>query len=280
MTKIIITGGGINGIAILGGVNKYLEYHKKEDITDIMCISVGSIIGLLIILGYNNEETKNIFIEIKLNEFMDYKVKRFIDSWGFDDGNMNKNLLKAMLINKDYDPNITFKELYNIIKINFIIVGTNLTKSITEYFNYKTYPNMKVIDAIRISCSYPVIYTPIKYNNCLYVDGGVLAQYPIEYFKDISDVTGFVISYHNIIDEETEIKTFDKYYLTLMKTVINKNEYNKIQKYKKNTVIINKNNLHSNVMDYNLTNSYKSKLYNAGIDSFLDFYLSKNLYNN
>lgn len=277
ITKLVISGGGINGIAILGGINELFKYNKKDNIKEILCVSVGSIIGLLIVLGYNSDELKNIFIEIKLNDFMDYKVKRFIDNWGFDDGIMNKKLLKAMLINKKYNPNITFIDLYNKTNIELIITGTNLTKGITEYFNYKTYPHMEVIDAIRISCSYPVIYTPVKYNNCLYVDGGVLEPYPIDYFEDLSGVLGFVIDYVIEEDKEINIKTFDKYYLTLIKTIINKNEYNKIQNFKNNTVIINKKNLHNNVMDYNLSDDYKNTLYKAGCDSFLDFYLSNNI---
>lgn len=277
ITKLVISGGGINGIAILGGINELFKYNKKDNIKEILCVSVGSIIGLLIVLGYNSDELKNIFTEIKLNDFMDYKVKRFIDNWGFDDGIMNKKLLKAMLINKKYNPNITFIDLYNKTNIELIITGTNLTKGITEYFNYKTYPHMEVIDAIRISCSYPVIYTPVKYNNCLYVDGGVLEPYPIDYFEDLSGVLGFVIDYVIEEDKEINIKTFDKYYLTLIKTIINKNEYNKIQNFKNNTVIINKKNLHNNVMDYNLSDDYKNTLYKAGCDSFLDFYLSNNI---
>lgn len=277
ITKLVISGGGINGIAILGGINELFKYNKKDNIKEILCVSVGSIIGLLIVLGYNSDELKNIFTEIKLNDFMDYKVKRFIDNWGFDDGIMNKKLLKAMLINKKYNPNITFIDLYNKTNIELIITGTNLTKGITEYFNYKTYPHMEIIDAIRISCSYPVIYTPVKYNNCLYVDGGVLEPYPIDYFEDLSGVLGFVIDYVIEEDKEINIKTFDKYYLTLIKTIINKNEYNKIQNFKNNTVIINKKNLHNNVMDYNLSDDYKNTLYKAGCDSFLDFYLSNNI---
>ena len=228
ITKLVISGGGINGIAILGGINELFKYNKKDNIKEILCVSVGSIIGLLIVLGYNSDELKNIFTEIKLNDFMDYKVKRFIDNWGFDDGIMNKKLFKEILINKKYNPNITFIDLYNKTNIELIITGTNLTKGITEYFNYKTYPHMEVIDAIRISCSYPVIYTPVKYNNCLYVDGGVLEPYPIDYFEDLSGVLGFVIDYVIEEDKEINIKTFDKYYLTLIKTIINKNKYNKI----------------------------------------------------
>ena len=209
--KILITGGGINGIAILGAVYEFLKNNDIKNIKEILGVSVGSIIGLLIILGYSIDEIKNIFIEIKLNKFMDYKIKRFIDHWGFDDGELNKKLLKAILINKNFNSNITFLELYKKTNIKFIVCGTNLTKQKTVYFNYINNPNMIIIDAIRISSSYPVVYTPIKYNSDFYVDGGILASFPIEYFKKkykkIDDVLCFTISYLNNKDKIKEIKS-------------------------------------------------------------------------
>ena len=40
---------------------------------------------------------------------------------------------------------------------------------------------MSVITAVRISCSIPVFFTPVKYNDCYYVDGGVTNNFPINY---------------------------------------------------------------------------------------------------
>lgn len=274
---MIISGGGINGISIIGAVNKFFEFNKREKIKEILGISVGSIIGLLIILGYNKDEMKNIFMEIQLNKFMDYKVKRFIDDWGFDDGNLNKKLLKAILINKKYNGNITLLELYKKSGIKFIIAVTNLTKGVAEYFTYINHPNMEIVNAIIISCSFPVIYTPVKLNNNIYIDGGVLANYPIEYFKNIDNVIGFVIDYFNKKGIESKINKFDEYYLTLLKIIINKYEFNKTHKYKKNTVIIDRNKLINNPMEYKLNNKTKEKLYITGENAFMDFYLSNNI---
>ena len=277
ITKIIIAGGGINGIAIAGAVTTFLKYNKFKYLTDIVGISVGSIISLLLVLGYNNDEIKNIFIDLKMHEFMDYKFRCFIDNWGFDDGQMNKRLLQAILKNKNININITFKELYKITKKNLVIVGTNLSKETAEYFNHNTEPNMCIVDAVRISCCFPVVYSPVKYNNNLYVDGGVLAQYPLEYFDSKKNLLGFVIEDRDIKSKETVINSFDKYYLTLIKTIINKSEYNKVKKNIDITVIINKSKLHSNAMDYNLSTEVKNRLFNVGCDAYMDYYLSKNI---
>ena len=206
---------------------------------------------------------------------MDYKLKRFINDWGLDNGELNKKLFKAALINKNLNPDITFLELYNITKKNLIICGTNLTTERTEYFNYINYPNMSVIDAILISCCFPVVYAPIKFNNCLYVDGGVLANYPIEYFEDssgnLNNVIGFVIDYVNIDTVNNNILTIYNYFLTLTKIIINKNDYDKSQKYINNTVIINRDKLIKNMMNFNINDEIKNNLFKVGYESYENF---------
>lgn len=273
--KIVISGGGINGISIVGALCKFLEYNKIKYITDIIGVSVGSIIGFLIILGYNNEEIKNIFLEIKLNEFMDYKIKRLINDWGLDNGELNKKLLKAFLINKNFNKDLTFNELYNKTDKNLVVCGTNLTNERIDYFNYKTTPDMRVVDSIMISCCFPVVYTPIRFNKCLYVDGGVLASYPIEYFEDssgnIDNVIGFVIDYIDNNEINNKINSIDNYFYTIFKIIYNKNETEKINKYKKNTVIINKNKLIKNIMNYKINDEDKLKLFDIGEKSYSEF---------
>ena len=40
-----------------------------------------------------------------------------------------------------------------------------------------------------MSCCYPYFLTPIEFNDCLYIDGGVLNNYPINYFNSDIDRT-------------------------------------------------------------------------------------------
>ena len=134
---------------------------------------------------------------------------------------------------------------------------------------------MSVIDSILISCCFPVVYAPIKFNNCLYVDGGVLANYPIEYFEDssgnLNNVIGFVIDYVNIDTVNNNILTIYNYFLTLTKIIINKNDYDKSQKYINNTVIINRDKLIKNMMNFNINDEIKNNLFKVGYESYVNF---------
>ena len=58
---MVISGGGINGIAIVGAISEFSNFYDINKIKDILCVSVGCIIGLLICLDYKMKDIENIF---------------------------------------------------------------------------------------------------------------------------------------------------------------------------------------------------------------------------
>ena len=80
-----------------------------------------------------------------------------------------------------------FKDLY--------IIGTDTSQSSSIIFSYDSTPNMEVAEAVRISMSVPLLFEAIKSspfpsssepNPQIYVDGGLLYNYPINIFDTTS----------------------------------------------------------------------------------------------
>lgn len=88
-------------------------------------------------------------------------------------------------IHKDQRP---FKDLY--------VIGTNLSKCKSIIFSVDTTPNLEVAHAVRISMSVPLLFESITYNlentpnepPYVYIDGGMLYNYPINLFDAISPI--------------------------------------------------------------------------------------------
>ena len=84
---------------------------------------------------------------------------------------------------------ITFGELAATKKYREIyLVGANLSSGLSELFSHKTTPQMKVADAARISMSIPLFFASVKggkNKEHLYVDGGLLENYPIKTFDQV-----------------------------------------------------------------------------------------------
>ena len=62
-------------------------------------------------------------------------------------------------------------------------IGTNLSTSFAEIFSYEHTPRMCIADAVRISMSIPLFFAAKRgVRDDVYVDGGVLSNYPIKLF--------------------------------------------------------------------------------------------------
>ena len=95
--------------------------------------------------------------------------------------------IRVILKKKTGSEEITFRQLKELFpNKNLIVGGSNLSNAEMEYFSADNTPDMPVYLAIRISTSFPFVFEKVEYNDCIYLDGGLMNNYPIEYcFKYI-----------------------------------------------------------------------------------------------
>ncbi len=76
------------------------------------------------------------------------------------------------IMSKNGRGQVTFKELFQKTGVELAIMGTKLEKpGEVLYFSVRTTPNMRVVDAVRISASIPPIFAPVKvYPEAIYTD--------------------------------------------------------------------------------------------------------------
>jgi predicted acylesterase/phospholipase RssA len=93
----------------------------------------------------------------------------------------------------------TLFELKEHSKTNLTITGTNLSEKKCEYFNHATHPSMRVIDCVRISCAIPLLMESVRYNGSVYVDGGLMDNFPLKYATSVyptdESVTGICVRF-------------------------------------------------------------------------------------
>jgi predicted patatin/cPLA2 family phospholipase len=173
---ICIGSGGLKGISFISALN-YLEkqnYINFKKINRYTCVSVGCIIGILLVIGYEINEIYNLTKEINYDDIKPcLNLDLMIDKYGFDNGENIIDWLINIMLKKINNPNISFLELYQLTKKEIYIATTNFSKNTEKIFNYKDTPNVPVILAIRMSISIPLIYTPVMFENDYYVDGAL-----------------------------------------------------------------------------------------------------------
>ena len=268
--EIIISGGGVKGIAIVGALEHFSNYFLISKIKTFVGSSVGSLISLMVIIGYSFEELRELFIGLDFTIFRKLKFSEFFENYGLDDGSKMTNLIKAMMILKKFDPGISFENFQKKTGKNLVITGTNITKGKIIYFNAENHPNMMVLTAVRISIGFPFMYTPIKLDNDFYTDGGVLSPYPMDYLCNSNKKIGFLLTDHIFInkcsEKTNEITNVEEYCYSLLNVVINSYLEKCLIGFEKETVYININDI--NCMKFNLSTDAKKKLYDVGKESF------------
>jgi len=162
-TGLVLSGGGTRGFAHLGVIAALYEKGIKPDV--ISGTSVGSLVGSFIANGRTPEEIMQIFGKGWLFKYTKLHLPV--------DGLLRLDGLKEMI-----QKNIPVKNIEDL-KIPFYVAISNMNKGTVEYKN-----SGPLDETVLASSSIPIIFSPVKMNGQLYVDGGLMDNIPIEPIKN------------------------------------------------------------------------------------------------
>jgi len=201
---LVISGGGPVGIRFLSALETLnLEnYWKLDEIESIYGTSIGSVLGAMICLKYDWETLNNYIINRPWHDAIKVTPKQLFESYynkGIFDRKIVEILFKPLLQAKDLNLSITLEEFYNYSNIDFHIFTFEVNSFTTTEYSHVTHPNLLLIDALFMSSALPGLFIPTIINDCCYIDGGVMCNYPInECLRDhpnTDECLGIVYSY-------------------------------------------------------------------------------------
>ncbi|MBU1012511.1 MAG: patatin-like phospholipase family protein [Bacteroidetes bacterium] len=160
--SLVLSGGGARGIAHIGVIE---EIEKQGfEIFSVSGTSMGAMVGGIYALG-KMEAYKNWICsldKIKVFSLIDFSFS----TQGLVKGDKVFNKMKEFI------PDVNIEDL----KINYTAVAADIMNKKEVVFTKGS-----IFDAIRASISIPTIFTPVKTEDGLLVDGGVINNIPINY---------------------------------------------------------------------------------------------------
>lgn len=185
--NLVLEGNGMVGLAYIGTLKVLEDRNLIQHMENFAGTSSGAIMAALISIGYTAEEIYNICKTLDWKNMVQrrnclFQFFHFWNKYGLFKYDQIEKTIKSFFLRKLGRTDVTFQELFEITNKRLVLVGVNVNKQKPEYFCEKLTPNMSVIKAIKISTSFPFIFDPVKHNNMLYIDGGVMNNFPIEYF--------------------------------------------------------------------------------------------------
>ena len=202
---LVLSGGGAKGAAHIG-VLKYIE-EAGIPIDFVAGTSMGAIIGGLYALGYSPDEMLEMISSVDWDRLISNKVDRQKISYerktesrsqimtipfatGTDKEELQsrsfKNSLPSGIVSGDnlinlfnslsvgYSDPVDFKDL----PIPFLCMATNVVNGKSDKLEKGIFPK-----SLRASMAIPILFDPVKIDDNLYTDGGLLNNFPAEHCR-------------------------------------------------------------------------------------------------
>ncbi|MFB5662017.1 patatin-like phospholipase family protein [Alteribacillus sp. HJP-4] len=197
----VFAGGGVKAFTFIGAM-KALE-ENNYSIERVAGTSAGAITAALIKAGYTAEELTSILLPVESKDILDETLVTEYLPWlawllvyrklGLYKGEKLENWIQELLRRKGVHsfrdlPEGSLKIIASDVTAGRMIVFPDDIPSYGK--NISTFPLSR---AIRMSCSLPYFFQPVKWKmtkkkNHLILDGGLLSNFPMWIFQD--DIEG------------------------------------------------------------------------------------------
>ncbi len=195
-TGLVLSGGGTRGFAHIGALQALEEAGIQVDV--ISGTSVGSIVGALYADGHSPTQMLELFRQNKVIQLTRLSL--------FSNGILSLSGLKKKL-NK-YIRARTFEEL----KRPLFVTITNIHRGEVEYVH-----EGPLADMIVASATIPILFSPVRINQELYIDGAVIDNFPVKPIRQLCEkIIGINIMPHSRIQKirgirDVAMRTFQLY---------------------------------------------------------------------
>jgi len=201
--NLVISGGGVKIIGALGAI-KYLEEKKQlGSIKKYFGTSAGSILSLMLVLGFTSGEIIRFIETFDLGKIFIVNTDELFTTFSICSSAKLEKVIKLFINFKLGKPslcglgsegssettafchigtnfeNITMEELYAITGKVLTITTVCLEKRVPVYHTHENFPKMPVWKAVLASCSIPLVFKPVEWEGLHYVDGALVDNFPL-----------------------------------------------------------------------------------------------------
>lgn len=154
-----------------------------DDISGYSGCSIGSIMALLVSIGYNSRELRKLAHALRYEEISDLKVLSVFDNLGLDTGKRIKELLHRLVERKTGQRDLTFRQHYRLTGKKLWINASCMDDDECHYYSVDTHPEFSVVLAVRMSIAFPILIAAVRHEGKIYIDGGFHDPCPVHMFS-------------------------------------------------------------------------------------------------
>lgn len=262
---LVLPGGGIKGLMILGALQYCYDNFILTDVINYVGTSSGAMTSYLLAIGYTPVDIVTYICCYQIMEkIQHFDLFAMINNLGATAFTPISELLEKMTIDKiGYLP--TLMDIKQQFNKNLVLVTYNLTTNSEEYLNYETHPSLPCLVALRMTANLPLVFENYKYNNNLFIDGGITNNFAIDQAEKIgTKVLGIYMNYvHTPNNNNNNILEF---IYKLMYIPIIQQQKNKLDKAnrQKCSILNLSDSMTVKMFDFSISTTDKLELFSSG----------------
>lgn len=192
---LVCCSGGFKVLAYLAGLPALYEAGVLSNISQYVGVSAGSIVALLLTIGYTPPEILRLAQDTEVFSFsisdgvsrsvqeLQNRITTFVDRAALVDMSQLKDKLSRLIVDK-LGRVPTMLELYTMTQTRLVITIYNITEHIVWYCDHQSHPDLNPVDLVAWSCSIPGVTGFGTYKGKILVDGAIADPWPIKPVDD------------------------------------------------------------------------------------------------
>jgi predicted acylesterase/phospholipase RssA len=143
--------------------------------------SGGSLFALALALGIPASQRVAIvsdFVSVLTQPTECPNLSLLFHARGLDDGAAFRDRVGGLLAAGGLSPAVTLGDLDRLLRIRVVFVAHDLVSNEPVHLSAETHPSMAVRDAAMASCCIPILFTPVRHEGLVLVDGAMSEAWP------------------------------------------------------------------------------------------------------
>lgn len=192
LENLVFEGGGVKGIAYAGALDVLEQRGLMAAIRGVAGTSAGAYTAMLVAVGCSAAQIRELATATNYSALEDrFDPLRLATKYGLYAGNELLAWVQRSLAAGGVAKDLTFAALADAGGRDLRVFATDLTARDAREFSLRSTPTVQVALAVRASMSIPLMFAAWRFpddvpDDHLYIDGGVVMNYPIGAFDETS----------------------------------------------------------------------------------------------
>tara|TARA_B110000008_G_scaffold249176_1_gene261712 strand:- start:351 stop:1232 length:882 start_codon:yes stop_codon:yes gene_type:complete len=205
---IVFAGGAARGVVYASALDQFkimTNYNFDTQLKGCAGTSIGAFFASALCTNKSMESILNIARTMNLMDLVSIDISNIFSSWSVDSGTRLHDWLRTYL------GDFTFEDVKQKFGKVLKIAVSDISGCNSVIFQHTTHPTFLIAEAVYMSMSIPFLIPPNIINNKMFVDGGIMNNFPIEQFP-----IEYTLALHVVWGQNEKITSIETYITRLM----------------------------------------------------------------